>query len=304
MKKSSNKKAVSGPRRSGFVVILGRPNVGKSTLLNQLVGEKIAGVSPKPQTTRHSIRGIVSRPEGQILFLDTPGLHDARDPLGNWMMKQAQQSLEDADLIYWMVLPEAIHPYDEKILETLKSISKPIILLINQVDRYPKPHVLPVLDHYHKAFSFKEIIPISAREGIQTDVLLQKTFENLPEAQPYFPEDQISDQNERFIVSELIREKIFRFTSQEVPYATAVLIDSFKDRSERLIDIEATVIVERDSQKAILIGKKGEMMKEIGQAARADIERFLGKKVFLQLWVKTMEGWKEDKSSLRSLGYE
>lgn len=292
------------PRRSGFVVILGRPNVGKSTLLNQLVGEKIAGVSPKPQTTRHSIRGIVSHPEGQILYLDTPGLHDPRDAMGNWMMQEAQKSLEDADVIYWMVLPGNIHPYDQKIMEMLKKNSRPVFLLVNQIDRFPKPEILPVLDYYSKAFPFKELIPVSAKKGDQIEILVGKTFEYLPEGEPHFPEDQISDQNERFIVSELIREKIFRFTSEEVPYGTAVTIDTFKDRNEQLIDIEATVVVERDSQKSILIGKKGQMMKEIGQAAREDIERLLGKKVFLKLWVKTMEKWKENPASLKHLGYE
>jgi GTP-binding protein Era len=291
-------------KHSGFVVILGRPNVGKSTLLNLLVGEKIAGVSPKPQTTRQSVRGIVSRPAGQILYLDTPGLHDPRDPLGSWMMKEAQRAMDDADLIYWMVLPEKIHPYDETILEVVKKTDLPVILVVNQVDKYPKPEILPVLEHYHKVFPFKEMIPISAKKGDQVETLLAKTFDHLPEGEPFFPEDQISDQNERFIVSELIREKIYKMTTEEVPYATAVVIDVFKERNERLTDIEATVVVERDTQKAIMIGKKGQMMKDIGLAARLDIEKFLGKKVFLKLWVKTMEHWKRDESSLRKLGYE
>ncbi len=301
-KKPKNKN--TQPRRSGFVAIVGRPNVGKSTLLNYFVGEKIAGVSPKPQTTRNCVRGIVTRDEGQILFLDTPGMHDPRDPLGNWMMKEASQSFEDADLILWLVLPEKIHTYEEKILEMMKSVSKPVILAVNQIDRFAKPEILPILEHYHKTEIFKELIPISAKKGDQMEVLLQKIFEYLPEGEPHFPEDLISDQNERFIVSELIREKMFRFTSEEVPYATAVLIDIFKERNERLTDIEATIIVEKDSQKAILIGKRGEMMRDIGQAARIDIERFLGKKVFLKLWVKTMENWKQDKGTLRQVGYE
>ena len=172
------------------------------------------------------------------------------------------------------------------------------------MDRYPKPEVLPVLSFYSQAFEFKELIPISAKNGQQVDVLLEKTFENLPEGQPLFPEDQISDQSERFIVSELIREKIFKLTSEEVPYATAVVIDSFKDRNDKLIDIQATVLVEKDSQKAILIGRQGQMMKEIGQTAREDIEKFLQKKVFLQIWVKTMEHWKRDAGTLRQVGYE
>lgn len=299
-----SKKKHTGPRHSGFVVIVGRPNVGKSTLLNTLVGEKIAGVSPKPQTTRHAIRGFVSMPEGQILYLDTPGLHDPRDAMGTWMVKEAHKSLEDADLIYMMVLPGEIQPYDEKILGILKKVSCPVFLVVNQVDRFPKPHILPVLEHYSQAFPFKEMIPISAKKGDQVEELVMKTFEYLPEGEPMYPEDLLSDQNERFIVSELIREKIFRFTTEEVPYATAVEIDIFKDRSEQLTDIEATVIVERDSQKAILIGKKGSMMKDIGQTAREDIERFLGRKVFLKLWVKTQEDWKQSAASLRRMGFE
>jgi GTPase len=291
-------------RHSGFVAIIGRPNVGKSTLLNYFVGEKIAGVSPKPQTTRNCVRGIVTREEGQILFLDTPGMHDPRDPLGNWMMKEASQSFDDADIIIWLVLPGKVNPYEEKILEMVRGVSKPVLLVINQIDRFAKPEILPVLDHYYQTGIFKELIPVSAKKGDQMDELLAKIFEYLPEGDPHFPEDIISDQNERFIVSELIREKMFRFTSEEVPYATAVLIDTFKERNERLTDIEATIIVEKDSQKAILIGKRGEMMREIGQAARVDIERFLGKKVFLKLWVKTMEHWKQDKGTLRQVGYE
>lgn len=297
-------KAVKKIRHSGFAAIIGRPNVGKSTLLNYFVGEKIAGVSPKPQTTRNSVRGIVTREEGQVLFLDTPGMHDPRDPLGNWMMKEAVQAFEDADIIIWMVLPEKVHPYEEKILEMVRKVSKPVILAVSQIDRFAKPEILPVLDYYFQTGIFKELIPVSAKKGVQMEELLSKIFEYLPEGEPHFPEDIISDQNERFIAGELIREKLFRFTKEEVPYATAVLIDVFQERNERLTDIEATIIVEKDSQKAILIGKRGEMMKEIGQAARVDLERFLGKKVFLKLWVKTMEHWKQDKGTLRQVGYE
>lgn len=289
---------------SGFVVILGRPNVGKSTLLNRLVGEKIAGVSPKPQTTRQSVRGILSRPEGQILYLDTPGLHDPRDPLGHWMIKEASTALNDADMVYWMVLPGDIQPYDQKILELLKESNKPVFLVVNQIDRYAKLEILPVLDYYCKAYAFKELIPVSAQKGDQVEVLIEKTFEYLPEGEPLFPEDQISDQNERFIVSELIREKIFKSTAQEIPYATAVVIENFKERNQQLTDIEATIYVERDSQKSIVIGKQGQMLKEIGRAARYDIERFLGKKVFLKLWVKTLEDWKTNPEALKQLGYQ
>lgn len=283
---------------------MGRPNVGKSTLLNRLVGAKLAGVSPKPQTTRISIRGILTRSEGQIIFLDTPGLHDPRDLLGNWMMEEARRALEGADLLYWMVLPGKQHPYDEKILEIVKGLRIPVFLLVNQVDRFPKPEILPVLEHYSKLYSFKELIPISSRQGDQIELLLQKTFEHLREGAVLFPEDQISDQNERLLVAEIIREKLFHFTGEEIPYATTVVIEDFKEKDEQLVEIHATVIVERDSQKAIVIGKGGAKMKEIGQAARLDIENLLGKKVYLKLWVKTLPHWKRDEAALRRLGFE
>lgn len=291
-------------KKSGFAAIIGRPNVGKSTLLNRLVGEKLAGVSPKPQTTRNSVRGILSRPQGQIVFVDTPGLHEPRDLLGKWMIQEIQKSLEGVDLFYWMVLPGAIHPEDEKILEFIKPLNLPVFLLVNQIDRFPKPEILPVLDHYQKVLDFREMIPISAKEGDQVELLIQKTFDNLPEGEPLFPEDQISDQNERFLVAEILREKLFHFTGEEIPYATAVMIETFKERNEKLIDITATIVVEKDSQKAIVIGKKGQKLKEIGQAARLHMEKFLGKKVFLQVWVKTLPHWKRDQNALRQLGYQ
>ncbi len=292
-----------GSRHSGFVAIIGRPNVGKSTLLNYLIGEKLAGVSPKPQTTREVIRGILTKPEGQIVFLDTPGFHKPEDLLGQWMVREVEKSLEEADLLYWMVIPEAMRPEERKIAETLKRAMTPVILLVNQIDRYPKPHLLPVLAEYQSAHPFREMIPISAKTGDQVEALLKKTFELLPEGAPLFPEDQISDQQERFHVGEIIREKLYLFTGEEIPYATSVMVESFKDRNDRLTDIQATIIVEKDSQKGIVIGKNGEKMKQIGQAARLDLERFLGRKVFLQLWVKTLPHWKRDKAAFHRLGY-
>jgi GTPase len=291
-------------RRSGFVSIIGRPNVGKSTLLNRLVGEKLAGVSPKPQTTRNTVRGILSRDEGQIVFFDTPGMHDPKDLLGSWMHREVDRALDGADILYWLVLPEPPHPYEETILKKIKSVSIPVFLLVNQIDHYAKEHMIPVLDYYNDVYRFKELIPISAKTGQQTELLLEKTFENLPLSPPLFPEDQISDQNERFIVSEMLREKMFHFTQEEIPYSTAVIIDTFKERNEKLIDIEATIVVEKDSQKAIVIGDKGQMVKQIGQAARYEMERFLGRKVFLKIWVKTIPNWKRDQAALRHLGYD
>ena len=290
--------------KSGYVSIIGRPNVGKSTLLNRIIGEKLAGVSPKPQTTRGSVRGIHTTPQGQIVFFDTAGLHEPRDPLGKWMVQDVEKCLSNADLVYWMVLPEPPEPFEEKILEIVKKLTVPVFLVVNQIDRFQREEMLPILDFYSKAYPFRELIPISAKRVIQIDLLLEKTFEHLPEGPMLFPEDQISDQNERDIVSEMIREKLFHFTGEEIPYSSAVKIDVFKDRNDKLTDIEATIFVERDSQKAIVIGKQGHKLKEIGQAARLDIEKFIGKKVFLQLWVKTLDQWKKDPNALKRLGYQ
>ncbi|MSR77680.1 MAG: GTPase Era [Candidatus Omnitrophica bacterium] len=290
-------------KKSGFVAIIGRPNVGKSTLLNRLAGEKLASISPKPQTTRDQVRGIHSDERGQIVFVDTPGMHDPRDLLGNWMMHEAKRSLEDADLVLWLVLPEKQHSYEKKILELVKQLTVPVFLLVNQVDRFPKEQILPVLEFYNAACSFKELIPISARTGIQVDLLLEKVFENLPEGEAYFPEDQVSDQTVRFTVAEMIREKLFHFTEQEIPYATAVVIESFDESSATLVKIQATIMVERDSQKKIVIGKGGELLKRVGTAARLDMEQFLQKKVFLQLWVKVLPDWKRDDKAMKDLGY-
>lgn len=290
-------------KRSGFVAIIGRPNVGKSTLLNLLTGEKIAGVSPKPQTTRDRIRGILSTPKGQIVFVDTPGMHEPKDLLGKRMMHEAAQSLEDADLVYWMVLPEPPHPFEEEILKMLGELKTPVFLVVNQVDRFSKGAILPVIDYYQKAFPFLEFLPISAKTGEQTTLLLEKTFEILPEQEPFFPEDIVSDQNERFIAAEMIREKLFLHTAEEIPYSTAVVIETFREESERLVRIEASILVEKDSQKGIVIGKKGEKLKQIGTEARRDLERFLGRQVFLQLWVKTALHWKRDPAALKRLGY-
>jgi GTP-binding protein Era len=290
-------------KRSGFIAIVGRPNVGKSTLLNYMVGEKLAGVSSKPQTTRGVVRGILTKPEGQLVFLDTPGFHKPQDKLGNWMLKEISDALAGADLVYWLVLPGKINPIEIEILQKIKDANKPTILLINQVDRFAKEEILPVLEHYGEAHEFKEMIPISALTGLQVDIVTKKSFENLPECEYLFPEDQISDQNVRYLVTELLREKVFQLTRNEIPYDTAVVIDDFIEREDGIAEVHATFIVERDSQKGIIIGKNGQMMKDIGQKAREDMENLLQKKVFLKLWVKTMDSWKDDSRSLRHLGF-
>ena len=295
--------------KAGFVSILGKPNVGKSTLLNRLVGVKLAAVSSKPQTTRQVIRGITNDPRGQLVFLDTPGLHKPKDFLGRFMVREATKTFFDADLFYWLVEPGPPSDSDVEIFEHFRMETagdknlKPVFCLINKIDSVAKPEILPVIDQYQKVFAFREMIPISALRGDQVDVLLEKTFDCLPAHEPYFPPDMPSDQTERFISTELIREKIFRFTGQEVPYATAVQIEEFREE-ESITRIRAVVFVEKDSQKGILIGAKGQKMKQIGQAAREDLELFLGKKVFLELWVKVLANWKKDERHLRHLGFQ
>lgn len=291
--------------KSGFVSILGRPNVGKSTLLNHLVRHKLAGVTPKPQTTRGMIRGILTRPEGQIVFLDTPGFHEPRDLLGEWMIREIHKSVEGADLIYWMMLPDEMpDSFEQGLVELLKRLEVPVFLVLSQIDRFSKEDLIPLLVRAQKIFPFREFIPISAQKGIQTDLLVQKTLECLPEGEAFFAADQISDQNERFIAAEIIREKLFLRLRQEIPYGTAVLIEEYKERSERMVYLKAVIAVEREAHKAILIGEKGQKLKEIGQEARRDLEATLGKGFYVELWVKAFPNWKKDEQQLRRLGFE
>lgn len=291
-------------KHSGFVSLIGRPNVGKSTLLNFLVGEKLAAVSPKPQTTRGVIRGILTKPQGQIIYLDTPGHHRPHDELGKWMLQEISKAVESSDLIYWLTFPAVPHDEERKILELLKSVPIPVILVVNQIDRVKKPELFAVLDAYGKLYSFKELIPVSAKTGEQTPLLIEKTFENLPASDYLFPDDQVSDQQEKFFIQEIIREKLYHFMGEEIPYATAVIVESFKDRNDKLVDIKATVVVEKESQKGMVIGKGGLKLKQIGQAARTEIETFLQKKVFLELWVKVFPDWKHNPQMLKTLGYQ
>ena len=290
--------------KAGFVTIVGTPNVGKSTLLNRLVGTKLAAVSPKPQTTRQTVRGILTEERGQIVFLDTPGLHKPRDAYSERMVKDAQKSYMETDVIYWMVFPKTPSKEEFAIGETLQKLSTPIFLLVNKVDTISKPELLPILDFYNKSFNCHALFPISAMHRDNLPELLNKTFERLPEHPPYFPDDQSSSHTERFIATEMIREKIFRLANQEVPYSVAVEINDFKEKNERLVVIEATIYVERDSQKGILVGEGGKMIKLIGKNARQDIEIFLGKKIFLQLWVKERKDWKKDEHFLDQLEKE
>ena len=297
------------PFKSGFVAIIGRPNVGKSTLLNAILGEKIAIVSKKPQTTRNKIRGIKNMENAQIIFLDTPGIHTAKGYLNKFMVKEALSALEDVDCIIYMV--EATREVIEEelfIIENFKKVAPdgqpPIILCINKTDMAEKNKLLPLIDQYSRLYAFKEIIPLSAAKGEGVDELLKLIIQLLPEGPKYFPEDILTDLPERFVAAEIIREKVFEFTKQEIPYSTAVVVDRFKENPQKkLVSISATINVERDSQKGIIIGKKGGMLKQIGTSARIDIERLLGTKVFLELFVKVQKDWTKDKKMLKEFGY-
>jgi GTP-binding protein Era len=293
------------PFKSGFISILGRPNVGKSTLLNRLVGDKIAIVSEKPQTTRNRILGIKNVEGGQFIFIDTPGLHKGRSELNQRMARTAITSGRDADVL--LVMIEAPSPHVEKDRQMIESLrgSKGIpFLIINKIDLVKKEALLPIIDQYQGLHPFEEIIPISAVTGEGVAILLDEILNDLPESPPYYPEDMVTDQTERFLVSETIRENVIQQSYQEVPYSTAVTIEEFKEHPERnLIVIKGTIHVERDSQKKILIGKRGQKLKKIGEAARKEIETLLGARVFLELWVNVEKNWTQDPRALDRLGY-
>lgn len=288
----------------GFVAIIGRPNTGKSTLLNRLVGQKLAIVTPKPQTTRDPIRGILTTADAQIVFIDTPGLHTPRDFLGRYMVRGARRSFGEADLVYLMVEPARVSDEDREAINLLRDCTVPVFLLINKVDTVPRQEILPVIDSYRQLLPFKEIIPISALGGENVELLLAKTLEQLPEGEKIFPDDLLSDQPTRFAVGEMIREKVFSFTHQEIPYGTAVRMEGMEERDDGIVVVRATIIAERESQKGILVGKGGSMIKRIGSAARRDIEAFLGTKIFLDLRVKVIKDWKKDELRLKKLGYD
>jgi GTP-binding protein Era len=295
--------------RSGFVSIIGRPNAGKSTLLNALVGEKVAIVTHKPQTTRHRIQGFVNvkgghgRPPGQIVFIDTPGVHKPDSPLGSRMMREVNSALEERDLV--LLIVDATQPFgrgDQFVLELLKHVQSPVILLLNKIDAIEKPKLLEVIDPYSKLRDFAEIIPISATKRKGLEELVDQVIKRLPEGPRYFDKDQITDQPERSMVAEMIRERVLIETGQEVPYASAVKIERF-EAGERLTHIAAAIYCEREGQKAILIGKGGAMLKRIGTSARRQIERLVGTKVFLELFVKVRENWRNSEAALDELDW-
>ena len=289
--------------RSGFVSIIGQPNVGKSTLLNALLGEKVAIVTPRPQTTRNRIVGIKNTPEAQIIFIDTPGIHRPKHRLGESMVKTAVSALQEVDLLLFVVEPHLPDARDMRIIELLRSVKCPVILLINKIDTIRRQELLPVIDRFRQRYEFREIIPISAlkRDGI--DLLLHTICRYIPIGPRYFPDDMITDQVERFMVSEIVREKIMATTEEELPYAVAVEVVGWEEKEDGLIAITCNIYVEREGQKAIIIGKRGSMLKSIGSAARSDIEKLLNAKVFLAVWVKVRKKWRDDERLLRELGY-
>jgi GTPase len=289
--------------RAGFVAIVGRPNAGKSTLLNRVVGQKVAIVTAKPQTTRNRIQGIVTIPKGQIVFIDTPGLHEADSALGRQMMHEVAAALEGIDVLLLMVDASRALPYaDSLLLEKAKRFRGKTILALNKVDGLPKAKLLPLIDTFQKAFEFTAIVPISALKGTGVDELQEEILKYLPESEPYFPEDQVTDQPERFLAAEIIREKAIKVMYHEVPYALSVFVDKFEEKL-KLLRIEATLNVERSSQKKILIGHKGEMLKKIGTEARKELEELFGMKVYLQTFVKVVPDWRESPQKVRELDW-
>ncbi|MEN6321477.1 MAG: GTPase Era [Syntrophaceae bacterium] len=291
--------------KSGFIGIIGRPNVGKSTLLNGIIGEKIAITTHKPQTTRNRIMGVKNIENGQLIFLDTPGLHKATTPLNQLMVDTATDTFRNADILLLLVeASEGIHHDDRLIIDSLHSISLPVILLINKIDLVRKNIVLPLIDQLQRLFLFSSIIPISALTGDGFSQLIEQIWKLLPEGPRYFPDDMMTDRTERFIAAEIIREKIILLTHQEIPYATAVVVDSFKeDEKKNLIRIQSTINVAKDSQKGIIIGKKGIKLKEIGTRARMDMEKFFAAKIYLELFVRVQKDWTHDPRMLKEFGY-
>ncbi len=294
------------PFKSGYVIIAGAPNAGKSTLLNRILGEKISIISSKPQTTRHRILGVCHRPGVQIIFYDTPGIFEPKDPLHARIVDTALGAISDADVLLAVVDAANPNPDAEaRLAETIRSQNRPMILALNKIDLIPdKEALLEIIARWSAKLAFAALVPVSARDGTQVDELLEAITRVLPDGPPYFPQNSLTDVSERFIASELIREKIFRLTGEEIPYASAVTVEAFKLSSdEKRVSIEATIHLERDSQKGIIIGRKGAMLKRIGSEARQDIERMTGKTVFLKLFVRVQKNWRKDVNSIERFGY-
>ena len=289
--------------KAGFATLIGRPNVGKSTLMNHLIGQKIAITSNKPQTTRNRIQTVYTSEEGQVVFLDTPGIHKSKNKLGDYMVKTAENTFSEVDVILWLVEPtDFIGAGERHILEKLAVTKTPVILVVNKIDTVKMPELMKCIDTYRKEMDFDEIVPVSAWNGENTDELMKCIFKYLPYGQPFYDEDTITDQPERQIVAELIREKALRSLDKEIPHGIAVGIDRMKYNA-RIVEIDATIFCERDSQKGIIIGKQGSMLKKIGTEARIEIESLLEQKVNLTLWVKVKKDWRDSDFLLKNFGY-
>ncbi|MCA1009716.1 GTPase Era [Halobacillus halophilus] len=291
--------------KSGFVTIVGRPNVGKSTFMNRVIGEKIAIMSDKPQTTRNKIQGVMTDKESQIVFIDTPGIHKPKHKLGDYMVNVAENTLNEVDAILFMInAEEGYGRGDQFILDRLQRVNQPVFLIINKIDQVHPDQLLPLIEQYKEKLDFEEIIPISALEGNNVNHMLEVLKSHLPAGPQFYPEDQITDHPERFVISEFIREKVLHLTHEEIPHSIAVVIEGIEPRENKnAVYIQAAIIVERKSQKGIIIGKQGSMLKEIGKRARQDIESLLGSKVFLELWVKVQKDWRNRQVQLSDFGY-
>ena len=292
--------------KSGFVTLIGRPNVGKSTLMNRLIGQKIAITSNKPQTTRNRIQTVYTDERGQIVFLDTPGIHKAKNKLGEYMVNVAERTLKEVDVVLWLVEPTTfIGAGEQHIAAQLKTIKTPVVLVINKVDTVKKEEILKFIDAYKDICEFADIVPVSALKGQNTDTVLEVIFKYLPYGPAFYDEDTVTDQPQRQIVAEMIREKALRSLDEEIPHGIAVTIEKMKERSGgKVVDIEATIICERDSHKGIIIGKGGAMLKKIGSAARFEIERMMEMKVILQIWVKVRKDWRDSDLFIKNFGYD
>ncbi|WP_261305729.1 GTPase Era [Paenibacillus andongensis] len=290
--------------KSGFVAIIGRPNVGKSTLMNQIIGQKIAIMSDKPQTTRNKIHGVYTSNNGQIVFLDTPGIHKPTSKLGDYMSKVAHGTLGEVDAVLFLVdVAEGIGGGDRYIIEQLKHVETPVILVLNKIDLVQPEALLAIITNYKDLYNFAEIVPVSALKGNNVTTLLEQIVRYLPEGPQYYPADQITDHPEQFVCAELVREKILHLTREEIPHSIAVQIEDMRVEPNGVVHISAVIFVERDSQKGIVIGKQGSLLKEIGRQARRDIETLLGSKTFLELWVKVKKDWRNQERVLRDLGF-
>jgi len=291
--------------KSGFITIIGRPNVGKSTFLNRVIGQKIAIMSDKAQTTRNTIQGVLTTDDAQLVFIDTPGIHKPKHRLGDFMVKLAENTLNEVDAVMFMInAEEGFGRGDQYIIDRLASVKKPVYLIINKIDRIHPDDLFTLITEYKDKYDFKEIVPISALEGNNVDHLLEVLTDQLEEGPQYYPKDQVTDHPERFIISELIREKVLHHTREEVPHSIAVVVEKIEKNPDEKVLVQATIVVERSTQKGIVIGKQGTMLKKIGHQARRDIERLLGNKVYLELWVKVKKDWRNQERYLSEFGFD